>query len=105
VEIDLMEGRKDDAEKKNPPIILVADHATDTSRFSACFQATAPSDQCIQMHPADKLLQCIPLFPQRLIPEIGINLAAVQALVPHTDSTLTTMIRSKCAIIFNKERG
>jgi hypothetical protein len=34
VEIDLMEGRKNDAEKKTPPIILAADHATDTSRFS-----------------------------------------------------------------------
>jgi hypothetical protein len=40
-----------------------------------------------------------------LIPDIGNNLciAAVKTLVSHTDSTLTTMIRSKCAIIFNKE--
>ena len=44
VEIDLMEGRKDDAEKKNPPVILAAGHATDTSHFSACFQLH-PGDQ------------------------------------------------------------
>jgi hypothetical protein len=55
------------------------------------------------MHPADELLQSIPLFPQRLIPDIGNNLAAVRDSVSHTDSALTAMIRSKCAIIFNKE--
>ena len=52
---------------------------------------------------AGELLQSIPLFPQSLIPDIGSNVAAVRDLVPHTDSTLTTMLRSKCAIIFNKE--
>jgi hypothetical protein len=55
VEIDLMEGRKDDAEKKNPPVIPAADHATDTSRFSACFQLHRAINYT---HPEDHLLQC-----------------------------------------------
>ena len=100
VEIDLMEGRKNDAEKTNPPIILAADHDTSSERFSACFQLHRAINF---MHPADNLLQSIPLFPQSLIPDIGSNVAAVRALVSHTDSTLTAMLRSKCAIIFNKE--
>ena len=100
VEIDLREGRKNDAEKTNPPIILAADHDASTERFSACFQLHRAINF---MHPTPELLQVIPLFPQCLIPDIGNNLAAAKSLISHTDSTLTTMIRSKCAIIFNKE--
>jgi hypothetical protein len=85
VEIDLMEGRKGDTEKKNPPIILAAGHATKTSRFSACFQLHRAINF---MHPADDLLQAIPLFPQRLIPDIRNNVAAVRAAQSLTPTLL-----------------
>jgi hypothetical protein len=54
------------------------------------------------MHPAEHLLQALPLFPQQLCADIGNNVFAAHSMASHTDSTLTTMIRSKLSIIFGK---
>jgi hypothetical protein len=99
VELDLRDGRKNDAEKKNPPIILAADHQKSSRRCSACYQLHRAINF---MHLAEHLLQAIPLFPQQLVPNIGSVVAAARSMVSHTDSTLTGMIRSRLSIVFGK---
>ena len=56
------DGRKNDPGRTNPPVILAADHAEASRRFSACFQLHALFNL---VEPEEGRLTAIPLFPTR----------------------------------------
>jgi hypothetical protein len=95
VELDLLGGRKNDANRENPPIILAADHEAHSRRFCACFQLHRAINF---MAPHPSILPSIPLFPMKLIPNIGNNMH--HGMRSFTDSELTKMIRLKLSIVW-----
>ena len=82
------DGRKNDPGRTNPPVILAADHAADSKRFSACFQLHALFNL---VKPNAAALATFPLFPTRAQ---GPNFS------PYTYEGLGKLVRRVMAWVF-----
>jgi hypothetical protein len=100
VELTLYDGRKNDTAKQNPPIILAADHDFNSCRFSACFQMHRALNY---MAPDVAILGLVPLFPVKLVANIGTNTR--HSMRSFSDIALTQCIRTKLAITLHTARG